>query len=54
MKDEDYFEYLTELKESGSMNMMEAPRILESEYDISKDDARRIFFAWIESFKQSA
>jgi len=54
MKDEDYFGFLNELKESGSMNMMEAPRLLESEYGLSNGDARRIFFAWIESFKQSA
>tara|TARA_R100000005_G_scaffold95515_2_gene77268 strand:- start:762 stop:926 length:165 start_codon:yes stop_codon:yes gene_type:complete len=54
MKDEDYFEYLTELRDGGSINMMEAPRLLESEYGLSNGDARRIFLAWIESFKQSA
>lgn len=48
------FEFLNELKESGSINMMEAPRFLESEIGLSKGDARRIFLAWIESFKQSA
>ena len=39
------FEFLNELKESGSINMMEAPRLLESQIGLSKGDARRIFFA---------
>ena len=54
MKDEDYFEYLTELRDSGSINMMEAPLWLQDEYEMSKAEARRIFIAWTESFKQSA
>ena len=46
-----YFEFLNDLRESGSMNMMGAPRELQYEFDLNKAEAREIFSKWCESLK---
>ena len=45
----EYFEYLTELRDSGTMNMMGAPRELQNEFGLNKADARDVFSKWCES-----
>jgi|SaaInlV_165m_DNA_3_1040750.scaffolds.fasta_scaffold191465_1 hypothetical protein len=45
----DIFEFLTELRDGGSINMMGAPRELQREFGLSKGNARKAFFAWTES-----
>ena len=46
----EYFVYLDELRESGTINMMGAPRELEHEFGIDKMEARKIFGLWTEQF----
>ena len=46
----EYFVYLDELRESGTINMMGAPRELQYEFDLDKTEARKIFGLWTEQF----
>tara|TARA_B100000405_G_scaffold22885_1_gene16963 strand:+ start:1243 stop:1398 length:156 start_codon:yes stop_codon:yes gene_type:complete len=48
---EEYFEYLTELRDGGTMNMMWAPTMLQADFDLEKKEAREIFSKWCESLK---
>jgi len=43
-----YFEFLNDLRESGTMNMMGAPRELQHEFGLNKVQAREIFQLWTE------
>ena len=45
LKDEYYF-YLDALQESGEINMFEAPRHLQKEFDISRQIAFAVFAVW--------
>ena len=47
----EYFEYLTELKDGGPINMMGAPRELQHEFGLDKKEAREVFSKWCESLK---
>ena len=44
-----YFEFLDDLRESGTMNMMGAPRELQNEFGLNKIQAREIFQLWTET-----
>jgi hypothetical protein len=44
------FIYLDELRESGEINMMGAPRELQFEFGIDKIEARKIFGLWTKQF----
>ena len=46
-----YFEFLNDLRESGTMNMMGAPRELQNEFGLNKVQAREIFQLWTETLK---
>ena len=46
------FIYLDELRESGEINMMGAPRELQYEFDIDKIEARKIFGLWTKQYAQ--
>ena len=46
----EYFVYLDELRESGTINMMGAPRELQFEFGIDKLEARNIFGLWANQF----
>ena len=46
----DYFVYLDELREGGTINMMGAPRELQFEFGIDKLEARKIFGLWTKQF----
>ena len=48
------FIYLDELRESGKINMMGAPRELQYEFDIDKIEARKIFGLWTETLKMKS
>ena len=48
---QEYFEFLSDLRDGGSMNMMGAPRELEHEFGLNKTDAREVFSKWCESLK---
>ena len=45
-----YFRYLDELRESGEINMMGAPRELQYEFEMDKAEARKIFGLWANQF----
>lgn len=48
-----YFEFLTNLRDGGTMNMMGAPRELQLNFGLNKADARDVFQKWCESLAQS-
>ena len=48
IKDEYYF-YLDALRDSGEINMFEAPRHLRDEFGISKQIAFAVFASWAKS-----
>ena len=48
---QEYFEYLTELRDGGTMNMMWAPTMLQADFDLEKKEAREIFSKWCDSLK---
>jgi len=47
----EYFKYLTELRDSGTMNMMGAPRELQHRFGLDKAEAREVFSKWCVSLK---
>ena len=48
---EEYFEYLTELRDGGTMNIMWAPTILQADFYLSVKESREVFSKWCESLK---
>ena len=46
-----YFEFLDDLRDGGTMNMMGAPRELQNEFGLNKIQAREIFQLWTETLK---
>ena len=46
----EYFVYLDKLRESGTINMMGAPRELQCDFGVTKIEARKIFLLWTEQF----
>ena len=44
-----YFEWLTELRDTGRINMMGASIELQDRFGLSRDDARKIFDDWCKS-----
>tara|TARA_R100001460_G_scaffold11574_1_gene26974 strand:- start:121 stop:324 length:204 start_codon:yes stop_codon:yes gene_type:complete len=47
----DYFSSLDALRESGVMNMFGAPRWLQDNFDLNRNEARAVFVSWTESFQ---
>ena len=50
---EHYFATLNELRERGEVNMMSAPSLLRELYGFERDEAFKIFKAWIKSLRQN-
>ena len=48
-----YFEFLNDLREGGTMNMMGALRELQLYLGLNTADAREVFQKWCESLAQS-
>lgn len=46
----EYFDYLVELRDSGVTNMWGAAPYLEHQFGLSRQEAKDILIAWIESF----
>ena len=46
----EYFVYLDELRQCGTINMMGAPRELQNDFDLDKTEARKIFGLWTKQF----
>ena len=49
----EYFEYLTNLRDGGTMNMMWAPTMLQSRFDLSVKESREVFQKWCDSLAES-
>ena len=47
----EYFEFLTDLRDGGTINMMGAPRELQCKFGLSKVEAREVFTKWCKSLK---
>jgi hypothetical protein len=47
----DYFEYLTNLRDSGVTNMFGAAVYLQRDFGLSRQESRDILLKWMESFK---
>ena len=47
-RDEEIFDFLEKLRESGEINMFGAPAVLVDTFGISKHEAREIFKRWTE------
>jgi hypothetical protein len=54
MNEELIFEYLDDLRESGTINMMGAPLELQAEFGLDKIEAREIFQLWTEKLKMKS
>jgi hypothetical protein len=46
----DYFEYLTNLRDSGVTNMFGAAVYLQRDFGLSRQESRDILLKWMESF----
>jgi len=46
-----YFEYLTDLRDSGVTNMFGAVVYLQRDFGLSRQESRDILLKWMESFK---
>jgi hypothetical protein len=51
---EEIFDFLTALRDSGETNMMFAPSYLMTHYELSKRDAMKFFTDWCESLRSKA
>ena len=50
--EDQIFEYLDELRESGVTNMFGAPQYLIDEFDLDKIDAREYVQKWMNTFEE--
>jgi hypothetical protein len=51
--DATFFEYLNDLRDSGVTNMFGASPYLVDEFGLSKNEARKILMAWMNSFNEN-
>lgn len=51
---EDVFEYLDELRDSGVTNMWGSPAYVEREFGITWNEATKWVSKWMDSFKKDA
>jgi len=50
---EKVFPYLDDLRESGEINMFEAPQYVMEDFDISKSMAKTLVSAWMMQFNSN-
>tara|TARA_B100000768_G_scaffold147985_1_gene141752 strand:- start:7517 stop:7678 length:162 start_codon:yes stop_codon:yes gene_type:complete len=50
--EKEYFAYLELLRDSGVTNMFGAGPYLESAFDLSRSEARKVLSSWMESFRK--
>jgi len=51
MIENEYYEYLDALRESGVVNMFGAGAYLQEQFGLSRSEARNIVLAWMEQYK---
>lgn len=49
---EEYFQFLDALRESGQTNMFGAASYLMDEFGLEKSEARNVLFEWMETYSQ--
>jgi hypothetical protein len=49
---EEIFEFLNDLREGGTINMFSAPKVIENEFGLSKQDAVAVFWEWTNEFEK--
>lgn len=49
--EQEYFDYLDLLRESGAINMFGASPYLAKEFNLDKKQARKILSKWMQNFK---
>ena len=47
--EQEYFDFLTDLRDSGAINMFGAAPCLSAEFGLDKQEARQVLLAWMES-----
>ena len=45
-ENQEYFDFLDDMMDSGGSNMFQAPMMLRECFDMSKGEALKIFIAW--------
>ena len=48
--EQEYFDFLIDLRDSGAINMFGAAPCLSAEFGLDKREAREVLLAWMESF----
>lgn len=48
---QEHYDYLIELRDSGVTNMWGATPYLEQRFDLTEEEASKILLEWIKSFK---
>jgi len=48
--EQEVFEYLNALRDSGVTNMLGAYSYIQDAFDLSQKEAKRLLIAWMESF----
>ena len=49
---QEYYEFLDELRESGTTNMFGAGPYLRDEFGLDKREAKNVFLSWMETFAE--
>ena len=49
---QDYFDYLVELRDSGVTNMLGAAPYLEDKFWLEPSEAKKVLVSWIKSFEE--
>ena len=49
---EEYFQFLDALRDSGETNMFGAASYLMDEFGLEKSEARTVLFEWMETYSQ--
>ena len=50
--DDEYYDYLDDLRASGVTNMMGAGAYLQKDFDLGKEEARAILQDWMDTYGQ--
>lgn len=53
IEEQEVFEYLNDLRESGATNMFGAPPYVEQRFSMSKSESRKLVSLWMNNFNES-
>lgn len=49
----EIFAWLNALREGGKVNMFEAPRLMEGQFDMTPEEAKTAFWEWTQNLKMN-